>query len=207
MLTLLQSQPKIKPSMPLLWIKAFQNALLQGDSKKIIVAGVKYINASRPTKDKADAEQAQGRMDLINCIQMFMARLTPKEFMQLFPIKKDYDGDRWGCKDYFYTMERIREMDQDKPIGGELELFNFLWDYWNWEIDEFLVESFSSMDALMHSKGKEGPMDMLMDGMGMTPYYMKKDPVTGTEFMINGDTGKSVSIKKAVPRYLKLIES
>jgi hypothetical protein len=34
-----------------------------------------------------------------------MGLLTPKEFMTVFPIKKEYDGHRYGIKDYHSTME------------------------------------------------------------------------------------------------------
>ncbi len=34
-----------------------------------------------------------------------MGQLTPKEFRTVFPIKKEYDGHRYGIKDYHSTME------------------------------------------------------------------------------------------------------
>lgn len=206
MLKVIEGTKKAKPNMELLWLVALQKALIQSDTKKIVMAGVKYIGASISSKDKTDMEQVQGRFDLINCIQMFMAQLTPREFMQLFPIEKTYDGDKWGCKDYFYTMKYIQKMDVDKPIGGERHLFDFLWEYQNWDINEFLVECMTSMDGVCHLQGQPGPMDKLIDELGVTPYYMEKDEATGQQYLLNSDTGKTVPIKKPVPRYLKLVQ-
>ena len=126
--------------------------------------------------------------------------------MQLFPLKKEYDGKRFGCKDYFSAMEYIGKLDQDKPIGDGKKLFDFLWEYWNWDINEFLVEIFSTMDDLMHLQGKDGPTDKLIDDLGITPYYIQKDETTGQEYLLNGNTGKTAPISKSVPRYLKVIK-
>lgn len=206
MLKIINGTQKVKPNMELLWCVACRNALLQGDAKKIVMAGVKYINASRHANDKTDEEHVRGRFGLIECIQMFMARLTPREFMQLFPIEKTYDGDRWGCKDYFYVIKYVNTLNRNKPIGGERHLFDFLWEYQNRALNEFLVECMTGMDSICHLHGKPGPMDNLIDEMGITPYYMEKDEFTGQEYILNGDTGKTVTVKKQIPRYLKLVQ-
>jgi hypothetical protein len=197
---------KVKPDMELLWLTAFQNAVISGDYKKIIVAGVKYINTSRPTKDRTDAEQLQRRFYIIEYIEAWMTRLTPNKFMQLFPIKKKYDGEKWGRKDYFYTLEYIKTLDTDKPIGDGKKLMDFLWEYQNREINEFLVELLSTTDDLMHQQGKDGPIDKLIEDLDVTPYYMQKDEATGQEYLLDGNTGKTVPIKKNIPRYLKLVK-
>lgn len=201
------ADPKPKSNMELLYLNAFRNKLVQpvtpDTAKQVSLLGVKYINAAVTAKNKmtADTEFA-----IIECVQMFMAQLTPREFMQLFPIEKTYDGDKLGCKDYFYVMKYINTLDLDKPIGGERKLFDFLWEYQNWEINEFLVETFSTMDDLMHQQGKDGPLDKMIDELGITPYYIEKDSVTGQQFILNGSTGKSKPVMTAVPRYLKLVK-
>jgi hypothetical protein len=206
MLKLINGSQKKKPDMSALWLNAFGNSVEKRDTEKIIVSGVKYINASRPDKDKLDSESVQHRFAFIQSIDALMCHITPKQFMQLFPLKKEYDGKRFGCKDYFSAMEYIGKLDQDKPIGDGKKLFDFLWEYWNWDINEFLVEIFSTMDDLMHLQGKDGPTDKLIDDLGITPYYIQKDETTGQEYLLNGNTGKTAPISKSVPRYLKVIK-
>jgi hypothetical protein len=58
-----------------------------------------------------------------------MSQLTPREFMNIFPIDKTYDGERFECKDYFYTIKIVRALDQDAPIGDKLD--DLLWEYMN----------------------------------------------------------------------------
>ena len=206
MLKLINCSQKKKPDMSALWLNAFGNAVEKRDTEKIIVSGVKYINASRPDKDKSDSESVQRRFAFIQSIDAFMCRITPKQFMQLFPLKKEYDGKRFECKDYFSAMEYIGNLDQDKPIGDGKKLFDFLWEYWNWDINEFFVEIFSTMDDLMHLQGKDGPTDKLIDGLGITPYNIQKDEATGQEYLLNENTGKTAPISKSIPRYLKVIK-
>ena len=62
--------------------------------------------------------------------------LTPRELMQHFPVKKEFDGNRYGCKDYFYTMQAVNEYGLDRRIE---DAFDFLWDYQNDDLQEFLV--------------------------------------------------------------------
>ena len=197
---------KPKPNMELLWINAFINSIEKGDTIKSIVSGVKFINASRRTTDKTDVASAQRHFAFIEYIQILMSQLTPREFMQLFPIEKKYDGKKYECKDYFSTIDYIRKLDIDKPIGDKRALFDFLWEYQNWDIVEFTVEIFSSMDNLMHLQGKEGPIDKLIDDLGITPYYIQKDEATGQEYLLNGNTGKSMPMSKPIPRYLNVVK-
>jgi len=53
--------------------------------------------------------------------------LTPSEFMTISPIEKEYNGHKWGFKDYFYTRDYINTLDPSKPIGQE-EALHFIWN-------------------------------------------------------------------------------
>ena len=48
-----------------------------------------------------------------------MVGLTPRELYQLFPIEKEYDGDKWGTKDYYYCIQEIKEIGLDTPMDEE----------------------------------------------------------------------------------------
>jgi hypothetical protein len=199
------TQPKEKPNMELLWLVAFRNALIQEDTKKVVLAGVKYIIVSRPTKNKTDAEEVQRRFDLIDCILINMTILTPREFMQLFPIEKTYDGERWDCKDFYSVMKYIHTLDIDEPIMDEKKLFDLLWEYMSFDINMFMVEWMSSMERMAHLQGEPGPLDKLIDDMGIETHTFNKDPVSGREYLQSNTTGKVMPVKKTVPRYLKLV--
>ncbi|WAM35600.1 hypothetical protein [Caldicellulosiruptor acetigenus] len=104
--------------------------------KKIAFYGVKYIN-TKPRAEIITIEGVKADLSLEWLIIQSMAQLTPKEFMQLFPIKKFYKGRKYSIKDYYTTREMLNKNDMDKPIGEAI--IEFLWDYVNDDIESFLV--------------------------------------------------------------------
>ncbi|RJW38684.1 hypothetical protein DXC92_19010 [Clostridiales bacterium TF09-2AC] len=69
-----------------------------------------------------------------------IGRLTPMGLLRLYPVDKEYDGKKWGTKDYFYTMERLRRLPADKPIGDAQDVACLLWDYQNWDLRWLLLQ-------------------------------------------------------------------
>lgn len=69
-----------------------------------------------------------------------IGRLTPTELLQMYPVDKEYDGKRWGTKDYFYTMDRLRRLTADKPIGDAQDAACLLWDYQNRDLTWLLLQ-------------------------------------------------------------------
>ena len=69
----------------------------------------------------------------------------------MFPIDKDYKGNKWGLKDYFYTRDYINGLEQDKPIGEEI--LKFLWEYQNKDITDFNVCCMEAMSNLRKLDG------------------------------------------------------
>jgi hypothetical protein len=46
-------------------------------------------------------QRTESRQAIVQLIFSEIASLTPRQFVSLFPIIKEYDGDRFQCKDYF----------------------------------------------------------------------------------------------------------
>lgn len=63
--------------------------------------------------------------------------LTPRQMMDLFPITKDFDGERYGWKDYFFTRKAVEEYGPDRKIDSAID---FLWDYQNDDLARFMVK-------------------------------------------------------------------
>ena len=59
------------------------------------------------------------QLSLQEWIKKLMVGLTPRELQQLFPIEKEYDGDKWGTKDYYYCIQEINEIGLDTPMNEE----------------------------------------------------------------------------------------
>ena len=92
------------------------------DLMKIALSGIKYINLVREirrenervgTDYKQSLEESQATFNLIDAIFTVMGYIKLKNIVITFPITKDFDGNKWGCKDYFYTMDVLSKMDWD----------------------------------------------------------------------------------------------
>ena len=103
----------------------------KGNFMKVLFNGV-MAATSLPYAKECTKEQLETGCKLIEDVQEILKQATPRQIMQAFPINKEYDGDKWGHKDYFFTMDYLKGIDLDKPIGEKLE--DFTWYYYNWYI-------------------------------------------------------------------------
>lgn len=127
----------------LLYLKAFNRILnekfteenLEYLSKKLIVYGVNIVNILNTIPEsKNDIET---HFTMTNSIIILMSILTPTEFVNLFPIEKIYNGQKYGVKDYFYTISYLKTLDPNEPIGKEI--LYLLWNYTNSDIERFSI--------------------------------------------------------------------
>lgn len=171
--------------------------------KKLIVLGVKVINASEKPETLTQ-EDTDFNFQYVGIIKAFMANLTPGEFVNLFPITKEYQGHKWQTKDYFYTRDYVEGLPQDKSIGDKIN--DFLWEYTNIETSIFMVHSMGYMSDLRRLEGLPSIAEEWADEVGLKTYTMHTDQ-KGREFIFDKETGKTARIKKPRPRYLKVLNS
>ena len=87
--------------------------------------------------------------------------MTPREFMQIFPIEKRYDGEKWGEKDYFSVMEDVKKHGLDEKIT---EPERFLMGYMNDDVGDFIVCFMGlASDAYRRATGRSMMVDALDD--------------------------------------------
>ena len=198
---------KPKPDYHAMYGAAFKKAILLGIAGSVsglhraVYYGIRYAGGIDVSVGDAEVMFAfmQTIKDIISC-------LTPREMMQLFPIDKAYDGERWQSKDYFYTMKTLEEHGLDVKIGETVG--NILWDYMNEHVMDFHVNHLSAVGR-MHKQhtGREMLADFFeSQGEHLTIYNKVTNTVTGQEFWLNNDTGELEEHKRPIPRYLKLVE-
>ncbi len=169
--------------------------------KKVIFYGVKAVN-TKQEPEYVTKEAAETDFQFVSIVKDLMSLLTPIEFMQVFPIDKDYKGNKWGLKDYFYTRDYINGLEQDKPIGEEI--LKFLWEYQNKDITNFSVSSMEAMSNLRKLDGLPSLAEEFADAMGLKTYTEYKGS-KGQRFLIDRQTGKTMRVKEPKLRYLKLV--
>ena len=167
-----------------------------------IFYGVKLIGVTDNRHLSADG--AYSRFWLIESIKASMKEITPRELMQLFPVKKEYNGHKWGSKDYFYTMDVLRQHGLDKPMGGAVD--DLLWNYMNRDIGEFVVASIGAMDELRRHSGEQSLIEEFAERNGMKlPRYTMTTDRKGRRWLTNDETGERQRVKVKRPKYLRAI--
>lgn len=167
--------------------------------------GVKYINSMRHHDKKVDtAKLIEARFTLIDLIMDALSELTPQELMIIFPITKNYDGHKYQSKDYFTTIEDIKKYPVNEPIGRD-NIVSLIWDYWNWDLNFFLVEYMSVMSDINCLQTGKGLMEQFMDDNGGETFtFHEKEG-----YMQSNKTGKVTKVykrKKRVPRQFKIVK-
>ncbi|MDR4997873.1 hypothetical protein [Brevibacillus parabrevis] len=169
--------------------------------ERAIFYGVKYMGRAG---ESTTIEELGRRFSISEALMALIAMVTPRRFVEIFPINKEYDGERWGLKDYFYTVEMITKHGWDKPIGESSEgAFGFLWDYQNWDINLFLVNHMSLVSEMARSQGQPGPMEQWAAENGIQIYTLNTTP-DGKQYLLDSN-GRSTPVRKKRPRHLRLM--
>ena len=172
----------------------------QEDLMKIALSGVKHVisvleirreNTRIGTDYTKTLEESQATFDLIDALFSVMGCIKLKNFVTIFPITKEYDGEKWQSKDYFYTIDVLSKMDWDKPIGRD-NMYDLLWDYQNDDLREVCVEFTCAMSAIYRSQTGKGIAEEWCDEIGIPTYAV--DNING--IMRDNQTGKVTKIKK-----------
>ena len=128
----------------------------QDELMKVALCGVKYINSAieidainyrLDSTYQTPFEVKQNSFNLIDALFGIIGRIKLGNLIKIFPIDKEYDGGKWGCKDYFFTMDVLREKGLDNAVGRD-GVFDLLWDYENRELRKLTVFYMSCISAM-----------------------------------------------------------
>jgi len=204
MLKVIKSTPKSKPDYAAIYWRVFIDKVGHYDDspedrktlKQIVYAGVKHVITS-------PEEDAEADFHICCLVEEFIAELTPRELLSVFPIEKVYDGHKYQCKDYFYTVEALQKAGLDKPISENID--DLLWDYMNDVLKDFTLKKFSAANKLIKKRDGKGIVEQWADENNITSYSPFTDKSTGNEYMRNNTTGEFQRVRRKIPRYLKLV--
>lgn len=98
-------------------------------------------------------------MSLADMVFQEMQKMTPYEFMQIFPVDKQYGGEKSGIKDYFSVIKTINSYGINRKIENPEQ---FLMEYMNSDTDKFIIGVLNCASRMY--RGYTGH-SMMMDGM------------------------------------------
>lgn len=137
--------------------------LNRDDLKKYIFLGTKAYGKeyfmNRHRSKFHSCEEIEWVYNETNEIMKAIGLLTPEELLQLFPVTKDFDSGKFGSKDYFWAMEKIKALPKDKPIGTEQNVAEVLWDYVNESTEYFFLNWHDSLCDLRAFCDKGEPLE------------------------------------------------
>lgn len=97
------------------------------DYMSVIFLGVRSYAIARKDDKPKSLKELNAKFQAIEALKLAMSIVTPRMFINIFPITKVYDGAKYQMKDYFSVIDAIKKMGLDTPIGERLD--DFLWDY------------------------------------------------------------------------------
>ena len=99
--------------------------------------------------------EIEARYEILKGVVTAAAELTPRDFLSLFPVDKEYYGEKYGWKDYFYTMRELERFPMDEKIGDRI--IQFLEVYSNNHVFNFFCTYVICIDDYAIYCGEEGP--------------------------------------------------
>lgn len=155
-----------------LWHRALEKALNRLDDdrttetkvKQIVFYGVKCYGK---WNDSKGIELKNKTGDMFQIIKL-IGVLTPREFIQIFPLAKDYSGHHREMKDYFYTMDYLEMIGMDVPIGKNV--MEFLMEYWNVDVMLFATKTLSALSAVYKEQSGNGIFEEFLRDHGVEPF-------------------------------------
>lgn len=181
----------------------------QDELMKVALCGVKYI------KYGADIERENQRLDtsyntpfavkengfnLIDALFGIIGRIKLENLIKIFPIDKEYDGDKWGCKDYFFTMDVLKEKGLDNAVGRD-EVFDLMWDYENKDLREVTVFFMSCMSAMYERQTGVGIAEKFCEDNGIGTYMIDRE----NGLLIDNQTGENTKVSNK-PSFMSVVK-
>lgn len=181
----------------------------QDELMKVALCGVKYINCAidiDAIKHRLDStyqtpfEVKQNFFNLIDAIFGIIGHIKLNNLIKIFPIDKEYNGDKWGCKDYFYTMDALKSKGLDNTVGYD-GVFDLMWDYMNKDLREFTVFYMSCMSAMYKQQIGVSFAEKFCDDNGIGSYTMDRE----NGIVIDNQTGKIAKVSKK-PSFMQIMK-
>ncbi|MCL1949975.1 MAG: hypothetical protein FWF59_09615 [Turicibacter sp.] len=170
-------KPK-RPSRGQLWRRYYKKNLIALDIKKIVDGD----QAERQKLLKAvhsGFKMVRHKSHKVEDLEMLgglLGLLMPFELVILFPITKYYDGEKSQSKDYWYTVNYLKTLDDSQRIGEQTTDFDLSWDYVNPEIRGYGVAVMGLLSDKCREDKKLNPFYAFMKGLDLNGKPVKQIP-------------------------------
>lgn len=176
--------------------------------RKVAYNMVRYCVYRYHTLHSHSKQVVEAMFGMQELAKNMLFELSPREFIQDFPIDKNYDGKRYQCADFFSSWEQLSVFDLDTPFHAQTgDIVDLLWGYQNKWVLLYLTSVFSMVSKLREFNGESDLLTGFCEDNGIEPpdtIRVYKD-ASGKSYAIDKN-GKSMPLHKAKPRYLKVLK-
>lgn len=163
--------------------------------KQYLYLEMKMLSMSDDIWKLTDPDSIHSGFILIEFVSQILQYFTPYEFMQMFPVRKEYDGERYGIKDYYYTMDSVRIIGLHEKLGENVS--EFLFDYCNDDIDEYMVTWMTIVNRMHQMNGGRDMLIEFMEEQGVHPRTLHEED----GYFVDDETGEKYEIKKPTQKF------
>ena len=150
---------------------------------KMFFYGSRYITLKYRSRNKGmfeprivNYQELMEDFAFSNLMYQILGHLTLRQVQGMYPIDKEYDGKKYYCKDYFFSMEKLKGVDPHTLLCYQYpDMTNFTWDYWNRELIDYDVAMMEIASDIRRCEGKKGIMEEFMEKQGIESYTVSTD--------------------------------
>lgn len=135
-------------------------------------------------------ESIKGGFTLIETVTQVLSLFTPREFMQMFPVRKEYNGEKYEIKDYFFTMDAAEKIGLDTRMGDNAT--EFLFDYCNNDVDRYMVTWMMIVNRMHQLNGGKDMLLEFMEDQGVAPHAIRREG----NYFVDDETGERFEIEE-----------
>lgn len=155
----------------------------QDELMKVALCGVKYVKCVailerekqklKPNYNTSCEVKEKG-FEFVDALFCVIGRIKLNNLVKIFPIDKEYDGNKCECKDYFFTMDVLNKTGLDNAVGRD-GVFDLMLDYENRDLREFTVFYMSCMSAIYKQQTAVGIAEKFCEDNGIGTYTMDRE--------------------------------
>ena len=146
-----------------------------------------------------DPQKVHSNFDFCILHMDILSNLTPRQLLNMFPVKKSWDENTFPPMNYFTTMAQFENMDMDKPMRENV--FNVISNYNNDDLNKLCM---AYMLSGSYEYERESGAPPLIDEIYGRNSKTKETPA----IMISSENSRPRTSprrsKKKIPSYLRL---
>ena len=136
------------------------------DDSRVLHAAIRWYGLRRKHETDSLAE-----FGIYDEVLGMLANLPPSWIAREFPAEKEYDGDRRQSKDWYSSVNALRSCGSFN--GNTQKLLDFLWDWNNRSIRQFVISGLLLIDELRALQGQESLAVEFADAYGIPVYRQR----------------------------------